>query len=134
MKSFLAFLLLALLAFSGCSKPKSAVVEDFSPSWIMNPNQNGKVGAVGTAYRHYKGLSYQRNLAITRALDEMALQRGVKVSLSMIKKEHLKNDNVSTTIDIDSSYTSDSSTITAHIEEAWQDPKTQEFFIWLVLD
>lgn len=129
MKKYLHFFVL-LLIFTGCSQTTPVK----PPQWIMNPSQSGKIGAVGTANRHHKGLSYQRKLAIGRALDEMALQLGVKVSLNMIKKEHVVNEKVTTIIDTDSSYKANSTKITAHIEEAWQDPKTQELFIWLIKD
>lgn len=124
--------LLILLAFTGCIQPKANGTA--KPDWIMNPNKDGKVGAVGSAYRHHKGFTYQRKLAVTRALDEMALQRGVKVSLNMIKKEEIKNDNVKSYVDVNSEYSTNSNTITAHIEETWQDKNTKELFIWLVLD
>ena len=126
--------LLILLAFTGCVQPEAN--NDTTPKWIMNPNQNGKVGAIGAAYRHHKGFTYQRKLAISRALDELALQQGVKVSLNMRKEEQMRNDKVKSNLDVSSIYTtnSNSNTITAHIEETWQDKSTQEFFVWLVID
>lgn len=133
MKLLLSSLSLVILAFTGCFQPEP-VSKNTQPSWIMNPNKDGKIGSVGTAYRHHKGLSYQRKLAISRALDEMALQQGVKVSLSMNKTETVRNDNIKTSMDVEANYTANSNSITAHIEDAWQDPKSQEFYIWLVLD
>lgn len=132
MRLILSLVTLLLLVLTGCSQPEPTN-SNTPPSWIMNPNQNGKVGSVGTAYRHHKGLSFQRRLAITRALDEMALQQGVKVTLSMTKKENITNQNVSSKMDVDSTYKANS-TLKAHIEEVWQDKNTQEYFIWLVLD
>ncbi len=124
--------LLAILFLSGCTgEPKSSKYEQ--PSWVLNPNQNGKIGAVGTAYRHYKGLAYQRKLAITRALDELSLQRGVDVSLNMKKYEQVKNDKSSSTVEVKGKYSS-KNRVTAHIEKIWQDPMSQELFIWMVMD
>jgi len=129
MRRYLLFFVL-LAVFTGCTNVEPAK----PPQWILDPSYTGKVGAVGTANRHYKGLAYQRKLAITRALDELALQTGVSVSLRMQKKEHIENDKISSVMDTDSSYVSNKKQITAHIEAAWQDPKTEEFFVWLVKD
>ena len=132
MKLFLASIVLLLLVFTGCSQTEVKSKYD-RPSWVMKPNQEGKIGAVGSAYIHYKGVSYQRRLAITRALDELSLQRGVNVSMNMTKEEHVSNDKSRTDLDVKSNY-STSNKITAHIEEVWQDPMSQEYFIWMVLD
>ena len=128
-------LILALLLLGGCAllTPKSS---GGKPAWVLNPNQGGKVGAVGVAGKTYdQRLSTQRKLAITRALDELAMQQGVEVSLSMTKQEHLSNNKASTSMDVDSRYkTSNDSAITAHIEAIWKDPYTNELYVWLVLD
>jgi hypothetical protein len=120
----------------GCNNSPKPVVESSKPTWIVNPMQNGKVGAVGVAGRTYdQRISTQRKLAIQRALDELALQQGVKVELSMQKKEHVTNNIVSTKMDTSSKYkTTNSNAITAHIEDVWQDKITGELYIWLVLD
>ncbi len=140
MRTLFALFLVVLLggaAFlvSGCGetpKPQKGA----KPAWILNPNFNGKRGAVGVAGKTYdQRVSTQRKLAISRALDELALQQGVKVELSMKKEEHLKNEHSSTSMDSTSSYkTTGGSAITAHIEDIWQDPYTGELYVWLVLD
>jgi len=141
MKSFL-YIIVAMLfgsvasvTFSGCNGAPKPVLNG-KPAWILNPNYNGKKGAVGVAGRTYdQRVSTQRKLAIQRALDELALQQGVKVELSMQKEEHLRNDHASTSVDSKSSYkTTSSNAITAHIEDVWQDKMTGEIYIWLVLD
>ncbi len=121
--------------FIACNNPKPKV-QSSKPEWILNPNYNGKVGAVGVAGRTYdQRVSTQRKLAIQRALDELAMQQGVKVKLKMKKNELVKNDSVSTTTTTKSEYeTTNNSSITAHIEDVWQDKITGEIYIWLVLD
>ncbi len=140
MRSLFALFLVVLLggaAFfvSGCGeipKPQKGA----KPAWILDPNFNGKRGAVGVAGRTYdQRISTQRKFAISRALDELAMQQGVKVELSMKKEEHLKNEHSSISMDSTSSYkTTSDSAITAHIEDIWQDPYTGELYVWLVLD
>lgn len=134
MKKSLYLILLLLLAFTGCNQPEPTVSKNARPAWILDPNQNGKIGAVGTANRHHKGFTYQRKLAVSRAIDELALQQGVKVTLSIKKQEQVKNDKVKSQMNIKSSYDAKKSVVTAHIEETWKDPISQEFYVWLVKD
>ena len=128
------------LVFVGCdsqptpSKEQGVSRVDSTPSWILNPNQNGKVGAVGSSMRTYdQKLSTQRKLAITRALDELSLQQGVKVKMSLIKNETYKNERGSSTMNVNSSYKTNNS-ISAHIEAVYQDKLSGELFIWMVMD
>ena len=141
MKKFFSFLLVVVsLVFvsgnlAGCGEsPKPA--KNGKPGWILNPNLNGKRGAIGVAGRTYdQRVSTQRKLAIERALDELAMQQGVKVELSMQKEEHVRNDHASTSMDTASTYkTTNTNAITAHIEDVWEDPMTNEIYVWLVLD
>lgn len=131
MKTLLLFFL-TLFIVTGCgSQPHTP---DKKPSWILNPNVGGKTGAVGVAGRTYdQKLSSQRKLAITRALDELSLQQGVRVEFSMSKKETLKNDRASLNMNSQGSYKT-SSKITAHIGDIWQDSMTNELYVWMVID
>ena len=129
--------LLSLVSFgvAGCgSSPQPQ--KSGKPAWVLNPNYNGKRGAVGVAGKTYdQRASSQRKLAIQRALDELAMQQGVKVDLVMSKEEHLRNSSASTSMDSSSQYkTTNKKSITAHIEDIWQDPYTGELYVWLVLD
>ena len=140
MGSFFRYLLLVggfvflLGSLSGCGETPSPAVQ--KPAWVLNPAMGGKTGAVGVAGRTYdQKVSTQRKLAIGRALDELALQQGVKVELKMDKEEHATKDTSSVAMNSTSSYqTNSASAITAHIEKVWQDPYTKELYIWLVLD
>lgn len=135
MRIFLASFVLLLLLLSGCSsQPEVKKNNNYEPSWVMNPNQDGKSGAIGIAGRTYdQKPSSQRKLAITRALDELTLQQGVKVQLSINKEEVVNNDRSTTHLDQQSSYDA-SSTVTAHIEEVWTNPLSGEIYIWMVVD
>lgn len=125
--------LLLMLVFSGCNQPQPAS-QTTKPLWITNPNQSGKIGAVGVANIHYKGFTYQRKLAISRALDEMALQQGVEVVLDMKKSEKVANDRLSSDMKVKSSYETQKKDVKAHIKATWQDPISQEFYVWLVIN
>ena len=131
MKQLLSSFVLLIFIFAGCNQPAPKKSE---PSWVLNPNQNGKIGAIGVAGKTYEQtLSSQRKLAITRALDELTLQQGVKVDLQISKSEVLTNDNLSTKMDTQSDYSAKSS-ITAHIEDVWKDKQKDLLYIWMVID
>jgi len=135
MKKLLPFFLFTFLFFVGCQKqPTPSALSTQEPSWILNPNQNGKIGAVGVAGRTYdQKPSSQRKLAITRALDELSLQKGVKVELQLHKQETLSHNRSSTKINEKSNYTS-SNNVTAHIEKIWRDRLSNELYVWMLID
>ena len=133
MKLFL-FSLFVAFTFSGClgGQPEATKCED--RPWMMNPNVNGNIGAVGSAMRTYdQKTSSQRKLAITRALDELSLQQGVKVNLNISKRDVVANERSHTTVDTKANYSA-SSKVTAHIEEACKSNSSGEFFVWMVMD
>jgi len=128
------FSILLVFSIVGCNSQPTPTSSNLGPTWIMNRNQDGKVGAIGVAARTYdQKLSSQRKLAITRALDELSLQRGVKVNLNMSKREVLANGTNSVVVDAKSNY-STTSTITAHIQEVFKDNSSGELYIWMVMD
>ena len=134
MKSILVLSILFL--FVGCNQQPTLQQDQKTvrPRWVLNPNINGKVGAVGVAGRTYdQKESTKRKLAITRALDELSLQQGVRVVLNISKKEVVKNDNMTTSMDTQSNYKANAK-VTAHIEQVWEDPLTQELYIWMVIN
>jgi len=134
MIKLLSSLLLALFVLAGCNSQPAPKKVGTTPTWILNPNQGGKNGAVGSSMRTYdQKTSTQRKLAITRALDELSLQRGVKVEMSLTKQESYKNGNGSTQMNVGANYKTNSK-ITAHIEEVYEDKISGELFIWMVMD
>jgi hypothetical protein len=130
---FLPLLFLTFI-FAGCLKQPAQDDPFARPTWILNPNANGKNGAVGVAARTYdQKISTKRTLAITRALDELSLQQGVKVELNLNKHETVVNDRSNSALELQSSYQS-SSNISAHIEDIWEDKISGELYVWMVLD
>ena len=130
----LFFTLLIALSIVGCNSQPTPSSPTLTPLWILNPSSGDKIGAVGVAARTYdQKISSQRKLAITRALDELSLQQGVKVNLNMSKQETLANGKNSISVDAKSNYTT-TSTVTAHIQEIYKDVSSGELYIWMVMD
>ena len=101
---------------------------------MLNPNKDGVVGAVGISARTYSGtINSQRKLAITRALDELSLQQGVKVKLRIDKKDVVSNGRSNASIKSNASYRVNNR-VTAHIEDACIIESTGEFAVWMVVD
>jgi len=132
---FSFFLLLTTVGFIGCGEntPHPTTVNG-KPDWILHPSKDGKIGAVGIAGRGYDlRVSTQRKLAIQRALDELASTRKVNVQLSMSKEENFTQGQNHLQMHSQSKYQANT-TLTAHIEDMWEDKLTGELYIWLVLD
>ncbi len=130
-KILLAGLMVSLL-FTGCGKPKPEPI--IKPAWINKPTLDGKTGAVGSARPHVKGKAEQRRLAISRGLDELSFQSGMSVGTQITRKEQQRGRSGSTSSQLFTVQTSDNKTIYAHIEEVWEHPRTEELFVWLVVD
>ena len=54
-----------------------------------NPQReaNEKITAVGCATKHYKGIAAQKKLALSRAIDEIAMQTKTTVSNTVLRKK-----------------------------------------------
>ncbi len=130
---------LSAVLFNGCVNNQNpsatkTVKKNQKPEWILNPNLGGKIGAVGVAGNTYDlKPSTKRKLAIQRALDELAMQKGVKVELVMDRVEKVVNDSSFTTMDTKTKYTA-SKTVKAHLKAMWEDHLSNELYVWLVLD
>ncbi len=136
MRVFLSSLFLMMLVFSGCnnSAPAPQKSNNERPSWILNPNQDGKTGAVGIADFHIKGLSFQKDLAAKRARVELSESQGVTiVSKSKFKESYSSDGRSNSSVSGDSTFKS-SSVVTAHIQEVWQDKMSEKMYVWMVLD
>ena len=73
------------LLFSGCidaTTPKPKESSDAPPAWLFDPNYiKDKRSAVGCADRHVRGESEQLKLAISRAVEQIAMQKSTSVDV-----------------------------------------------------
>jgi hypothetical protein len=87
-------LIVSVILFNGCVLYNSATVTIpiKEPQWLLNPYiDNDKFAAVGCAQKHFKGVSAQKNLAISRAIDRIATQNSVLVDNVTIREKSTSN-------------------------------------------
>ena len=132
-KSRLIVLLLCTCFLVSCSSGQDIRLEDGKPHWYWRPNSDGKPGGVGISGMHIKGLNAQRTLAVQRAIDDIARQLGVQVK-SFSKTTTVGNqDSVRTGLESYSIQMVDGTTVKATIRELWEDPATNELYVWMVV-
>ena len=132
-KTFFSLFFILFISL-GCSSHSNKPILVIEPAWLYKPNLNGKTGAVGSSKPHFKGTTLQRRVAISRALDELAMQSGVKVGNIIMRKERSSALGGSSSTTVHSTQTSAGVLINAHIEEIWVNPRNKEMHIWLVAD
>ncbi len=137
-------ILVASVLLTGCaelqhasSKPSapainSATSSNTKPAWFYSPCQDGKIGGVGISGMHINGISAQRELAVSRAIDEIARQLGVKVSNILKTSTVANNSSASTMMESYSFQTVDGRNISASIAGIWNDTTTDELYIWML--
>jgi len=89
-------ILAGILFFSGCSNNsinlKVIANKDSNsvPKWLDDPQKEakGKITAVGCAGYHYKGVTAQKKLAVSRAIDEIATQVRVNVNTVTLREKY----------------------------------------------
>lgn len=133
-KSYIILILISLISI-GCTfrevkAPKDEMIGG-RPSWFFSPTQGKyKYGGVGVAGRSTRGLSGQRQLAISRAVDELAIQIGVSV-------ENVIETTQKQTSSTYQSYSIQSTTgevFQAILMDIWIDERTRELFAWMVIE
>jgi len=127
-------MVLAVLAVGCGGTPQATVPKDGSPEWIYNPGMSGKIGGVGSAITHVKGRAAQRETAISRALDEIARQMGVKVSNVLSTEASAGGGNASSSMQSYSFQTTDGKVVKAQIKAFWHDSYRNELFVWMVVE
>lgn len=104
------------------------------PSWIMNSSVSGKVAGIGVCGMHVNGVNAQRSLAIKRAIDEIAMQLGVKVNNVALVGTKSGAGGGGGSVESYSFQTVEGQVVKAVIKETWKDPKTEEIYVWMVTE
>lgn len=123
----------ALPAKSVNDAPQAQGAENALPSWVWKPGFNGKIGGFGSCGMHVNGLTGQRELAIQRAIDQIARQMGVRVRNTQHMETTGTKDSAVTRVDSYSIQTVDGATVKAEVKEYWEDKRTGELYVWMVV-
>jgi hypothetical protein len=137
MKKLYIIAAIFLLTFTACMnkevKPEkvSTAQTNGRPTWFFNPTM-GKYtyGGIGVSGRSSKGISIQRKIAISRAIDELALQMGVSVK-SIIQTNQTKNDSQYESYSVQ---TTTGDIFSARLMELWYDNAKEELYVWMVIE
>jgi type IV pilus biogenesis protein CpaD/CtpE len=134
MKLFVKIAVIILMAalLGACAAPQVQAPAAEKPEWLWKPSENGKIGGVGIAKEHIRGVDEQRKLAVSRAIDSIAAQLGVTVKNITTIKAHADNSGSSTVQDSYSIHTVQGNTVRATIKEFWLDSSTGELYVWMV--
>lgn len=140
-KTFNTSIFIGVLLISGCSQhtenlnstPTSLSLEK-TPNWVYETSKNGKAGGVGISKPHYAGKTAQRSLAISRALDEIARQMGVKVVSSQKITTTGTSQNATTSLESYSFQTTDGKIVRATIQAFWEDKPNEELYVWMLAE
>lgn len=144
MKNIYSGLIVASL-LAGCAVPEMPIdaqtttqqptaAKNGMPEWVFSPNKDGKLGGVGISSMHMKGKSAQRELAISRALDEIARQMNTKVSTVLKTSATATKTSSSQSMESYSFQTTDGQTVKASIQKFWIDPASDDLYVWMVCD
>ncbi len=119
---------------SGCvtNVPNPPVVELKKPVWFYNSSVEGGIGGVGICATHTKGSFAQREVAISRAVDEIARQMGVSVQNILKTSAEVSGSSVKTSLETYSIQTSDGKIVKATVREIWIDPVSNELYVWMI--
>ncbi|MEF3191866.1 MAG: hypothetical protein K6347_04875 [Campylobacterales bacterium] len=109
----------------------SAVPSRF-PAWVFEPAQEGKIAGVGIAKPHINGKQAQRQLAIERALDEIARQMGVQVTSIQKLSTVGTSSHATTMMESYSLQTTSGKVVTASVKAWWHDDENEELYVWMV--
>ena len=104
------------------------------PAWVLHYKAEGKICGVGVSLPHIKGIAYQRVLAISRGIDEIAKQLNVTVDTKLESLMTGSNNGVSSRLSTYSVQTANGQTVSAEIIEAWINDRTEEFYVLMCMD
>ncbi len=124
--------LFALIFLAGCGS-STQPNPNAKPKWTIFPPNDGKVYGLGVAPIHVSGrLNMQRASAISQAIDEIARQKGVKVSNTLERIQKVVGGASSSAMRNYSIQSVDGQTVKAVIKDFWQDPYDKRIYILMM--
>lgn len=106
------------------------------PAWVADPTEGGsRIAAYGTAeYRSSENRGQQRDRAMAAARDELA--RMLRLRISNAVRDYLADSGGGTTAFSESvsRQVADGSIAGTYQRDEWENEKTSELFVWVVVD
>lgn len=134
MKYILFISFFIALFFSACSSSGKIASSNLNkePSWINDPYLNdGKIRSVGCARRHYKGMTYQKKLALSNAIDEIATQLNTTVeNIAIRKKSYSNGSQNSSSLNESSLHSVDKTNLSISIKDYYK-KDDDEICVWV---
>ncbi|MDR2104935.1 MAG: hypothetical protein LBP51_04180 [Deferribacteraceae bacterium] len=128
---FLAFLAIFSLLSTACAVSKTDAIVNNKPAWFWEPNDGELIGGVGDAGTHVDGIAAQRQLAVYRAIEDIARQKGVTVNSVQTLQQYSTETSSSSSLELYSVQTVSGATVTARVREFWIDPQTKRLLVWV---
>jgi len=132
-KSSTIYLCLLLLLLASCAFNNDMYGEK-KPEWIFHYHIEGKICAVGSSLPHVDGFPYQQATAISRAIDQIAMQKRVHVNTSLEHFLYGTKDYTHSELSSFSVQTTEGKVVKATVRDTWQDPKTKMLYVWMICD
>lgn len=118
----------------GCSYyPNDTNAYRARPDWVYNPSGVDYIGGVGYSGVHINGKSGQRKLAVSRAIDEIARQLGVKVDSVVSTKLDGDKSGSFSKMNVFSVQTVKGEAFSAIITDMWEDSEKGELYVYMRL-
>ena len=115
-----------LSALTACMPKQQEVKKSGPPCWIEDAGS----GAVGQSVTHIKGVQYQKELAYTHAIGQLATQGGVTVSSDKEVVEHVANNRASTVFDGKTVTKVDAVKLKVELRDSWHDKNKDIVYVW----
>jgi hypothetical protein len=132
MKLFLQVIFITLF-FAGCNynlQNRAKQQQSTTPEWISNPTFiQGKRSAVGSCGVHIKGKDAQKKLAISRAIDQIAMQKKTTVSNQTIRESSKGKLQTSKTQSLQST---NNISLSTKVLEEYYDIKNNKLYVLVV--
>ena len=127
MNRFFISIILIGLVLTGCNSTQPKPSKFDKPSWV----DNAQGGAVGSCGSHMDGRAAQEEVAMNRAITQLAKEKKSNVSAHSIGIE--KESGIGyTSTNTKSAEVTTNAQVSSTTKAKWRDPKSNIFYIWMV--
>ena len=126
-------LLIITIFFISCNNSLNKLEPSVNkePSWLYNPQTNSSLAAVGCAQIHINGIHAQKKLAVSRAIEQIALQKNAKVKVISYRKKITSNASIKSSIINETSSLQETQANIQTIVKEFHTNKDKEICAWV---